>query len=183
GVVGLGTAAIHTAEAQTGTLRGTVSVSSANGQSENLTGASLKLTAATPSRTPLSTVTSELGEYKFTDLAAGTYTLQVDLDGFKQHSESVNIRAGEATVANIRLELEGVSGKVTIVAEGESFNTTDPAPPADFKQERLQTVPLVNERFQDALPLVPGVVRGPDGLLNVKGARASQSGLTVNNAT
>src|SRR5436189_5736785 len=93
-VLGFGTAAIHSAEAQTGTLRGTVSVSSANGQSENLTGASLKLTAATPSRTPLSTVTSELGEYKFTDLAAGTYTLQVDLDGFKQHSESVNIRAG-----------------------------------------------------------------------------------------
>jgi outer membrane receptor for ferrienterochelin and colicin len=40
----------------------------------------------------------------------------------------------------------------------------------------------VNERFQDALPLVPGVVRGPDGLLNMKGARASQSALTVNSA-
>src|SRR5262249_37030080 len=42
--------------------------------------------------------------------------------------------------------------------------------------------PLVNEKFQDALPLVPGVVRGPDGLLNLKGARASQSLLTVNSA-
>ena len=39
------------------------------------------------------------------------------------------------------------------------------------------------QRFQDALPLVPGVVRGPDGLLNMKGARANQSGLTVNSAT
>ena len=30
--------------------------------------------------------------------------------------------------------------------------------------------------------MVPGVVRGPDGSLNMKGARASQSALTVNSA-
>ena len=49
-------------------------------------------------------------------------------------------------------------------------------------QDKLQTLPLVSERFEDALPLVSGVVRGPDGLLNAKGSRASQSGLTVNSA-
>jgi outer membrane receptor for ferrienterochelin and colicin len=43
-------------------------------------------------------------------------------------------------------------------------------------------VPLVNEQFQDAIPLVPGVVRGPDGQLNLKGARGSQSGFLVNSA-
>jgi outer membrane receptor protein involved in Fe transport len=43
-------------------------------------------------------------------------------------------------------------------------------------------LPLVNERFQDAIPLVPGVVRGPDGMLNLKGARSSQSGMIVNSA-
>ena len=31
------------------------------------------------------------------------------------------------------------------------------------------------------LPLIPGVVRGPDGLINMKGARASQGGSLVNN--
>src|SRR4030095_8602629 len=40
-----------------------------------------------------------------------------------------------------------------------------------------------NERFQDAIPLVPGVVRGPDGLLNLKGARSAQSSYTVNGAS
>ncbi|KAF0223279.1 MAG: hypothetical protein FD167_4967, partial [bacterium] len=48
------------------------------------------------------------------------------------------------------------------------------------KQKELKNAPLVNERFQDALPLLPGVVRGPDGLLNIKGARSGQSGLLVN---
>src|SRR5262249_2032248 len=33
-----------------------------------------------------------------------------------------------------------------------------------------------------ALPLIPGVVRGPDGLLNISGARANQSALTLNDA-
>ena len=32
------------------------------------------------------------------------------------------------------------------------------------------------------LPLIPGVVRGPDGLINMKGARTSQGGSLVNNA-
>jgi hypothetical protein len=178
----LATAAIHSAGAQTSVLQGTVSVSSANGQSEKLPGASLSLTPATPGQTTRTAVTNDLGEYKFTGLAAGLYSLQVGLSGFKQQTESVTIRAGITTVENIDLELEGVTGKVTVVADSDSLNTKDAAPPATLNQKTLQTLPLVNERFEDALPLVPGVIRGPDGLLNVKGARASQSGLTVNSA-
>jgi Carboxypeptidase regulatory-like domain len=178
----LAVAVIHSARAQTSVLQGTVSVSDANGQTERLPGASLNLQRAIPGQATRSAVTNDQGEYKFTDLAAGVYTLQVGLNGFKQHKESLTIRAGITMVANIGLELEGVSGNVTVVANGDGLNPTDAAPPSSFKQDTLQTVPLVNERFEDALPLVPGVVRGPDGLLNVKGSRASQSTLTVNSA-
>jgi hypothetical protein len=178
----LAAGAIYCADAQTSVLQGTVSVSGANGQSERLPGASLNLTPATPGQVTHSAVTNDLGEYKFTDLAAGLYTLQVSLSGFKQHTESMSILAGITAVQNIDLELEGLSGAVTVVADGEGLNPTEAAPPATFKEDKLQTLPLVNERFEDALPLVPGVVRGPDGLLNAKGARASQSGLTVNSA-
>jgi hypothetical protein len=47
----------------------------------------------------------------------------------------------------------------------------------------MKLVPLSNEQFIDTLPLVPGVVRGPDGLINIKGARSNQSDLRVNAAT
>jgi hypothetical protein len=40
----------------------------------------------------------------------------------------------------------------------------------------------VNERFESSLPLIPGVVRGPDGHVNLKGARNTQSGVLVNSA-
>src|SRR5207247_2860611 len=46
----------------------------------------------------------------------------------------------------------------------------------------MQTAPIASERFQDALPLIPGVVRGPDGLLNISGTRSNQSALMFNNA-
>jgi len=181
-LVSLSLTAIHPVLAQTTVLQGTVSVSSANGPGERLPGASLVLTSANAGQKTLSAVTNDQGEYKFVDLAAGLYTLNVTLSGFKTRTESVTVRPGITTLENIDLELEELSGTVTVVADGDVMNTTDATPPASFKQDTLQTVPLVNERFQDALPLVPGVVRGPDGLLNMKGARASQSGFIVNSA-
>src|SRR5262245_2125100 len=172
-------AGIHSAAAQTCSLQGTVSVSSTNGSNDRLPGASLELMPAAQGKTPLSTVTNDQGDYKFTNLAAGIYTLQVTLSGFKQHSVNVTVRAGGPTVQNIELELAGISDSVTVVADGDELNLTATGQSVSFKQEKLQTLPLVNERFQDTIPLVPGVVRGPDGLLNLKGARSSQSGMTV----
>src|SRR5262245_9376415 len=57
-------------------LQGTVSVSS--GSSERLPGASLTLTPANPGQMPRSAVTNDQGEYKFTDLAEGSYSLKVE---------------------------------------------------------------------------------------------------------
>ena len=180
-LVTISLATMQTALAQTSVLQGTVSVSSSNGAGERLPGASLKLTPATSGQASRSTVTNDQGEYKFTDLLAGSYTLQVELPGFKQQTKSVTIES-ITTLENISLELAGLAADVTIVADGDGLNTTATGETVSFKQEKLQTVPLVNEQFQDAIPLVPGVVRGPDGLLNLKGARASQSGFLVNSA-
>ncbi len=160
-------------------LQGTVSVSSTS--SERLPGASLTLTPATPGQTPRSAVTNDQGEYKFTELAEGSYSLKVELAGFASHTMNVVVHA-VTTLESITLDVADISASVTVTTDGDQLNTTDSTQAASFQQEKLQTLPLVNERFQDALPLVPGVVRGPDGLLNVKGARASQSGLTVNSA-
>src|SRR5258705_1330194 len=169
--------------AQTSMLQGTVSVSSTNGAGERLPGASLKLTPASSGQLSRSAVTNEQGEYKFTDLAGGIYTLQTDLTGFKQQTKTVTLQKDAKVTENINLELAGLTADVTVVADGEDLNTTPSGESVSFKQDNLQTLPLVNEQFQDAIPLVPGVVRGPDGLLNLKGARASQSGFLVNSSS
>jgi hypothetical protein len=173
-------ATLNSLAAQARELQGTVSV--ANETSERLPGASLNLTSTLGAQAARSTVTNDQGEYKFTDLATGVYTLQVTLNGFKEHTEKVTIGGVATTIKNIPLEVADVSATVTVVADGEGLNTSDTAPPVLFNQNKLESLPLVNERFQDAIPLVPGVVRGPDGMLNLKGARSSQSGMIVNSA-
>ena len=47
--------------------------------------------------------------------------------------------------------------------------------------QRYSTRQNRNDLVDALLPLIPGVVRGPDGLINMKGARASQGGTLVNN--
>src|SRR5574341_1123855 len=164
-------------DGNTGTLQGTVSAVGANAQTYNIPGASLTLKRTSPGSNALSVVSNDTGEYKFTDLPPGEYTLEISLEGFKKLSRKITIRAGEPTVENINLELAELTEVVNVAAENDTVNTKDAAPAAELKQNTLQTVPLINERFQDALPLIPGVVRGPDGQINVKGSRTSQSGL------
>lgn len=176
-------AAIQSVAVQTGGLQGTVGVSSGNGQSERLPGANLTLATTNSARKALSAVTNDQGEYKFTGLAAGMYTLRVDLTGFKSRTQNVVIQIGVATQVDVNLELEEISSEVTVMVDGDSsVDVTAIGQSVSFRQERLQTIPLVNERFQDALPMVPGVLRGPDGQLNMKGARAGQSAYMVNSA-
>src|SRR6266498_1777488 len=91
--------------AQTSMLQGTVSVSSTNGAGKRLPGASLRLTPASSGQPTRSGVTNEQGEYKFTDLAAGIYTLQIDLTGFKQQTKTVTLQKDTTAVENINLEL------------------------------------------------------------------------------
>src|SRR6185436_7488705 len=109
----------HAVLAQASLLQGTVSISSTNGAGERLPGASLKLTPAGSGQPSRSAVTNEQGEYKFTDLAAGTYTLQADLTGFKQQTKTVRLQKDTTAVENINLDLEGVSADVTVVADGD----------------------------------------------------------------
>jgi hypothetical protein len=55
-----------------------------------------------------------------------------------------------------------------------------------FTETNRSTVlnaPNKYDRFEALLPLVPGVVCGPDGLINMKGGRFSQAGALLNSAS
>ncbi|HYX31396.1 MAG TPA: TonB-dependent receptor [Pyrinomonadaceae bacterium] len=170
------------ADADGGTLRGTVTTMGANSEPLNVPGAIVRLTNVAAGSDALSATTNDDGEYKFSNLNPGLYQLEITANGFAIQTRRVAIRPDQITVEDFRLEIASVKSNVTVNADSEAIQSREAAPASTLAQKTLQSVPLVNERFQDALPLIPGVVRGPDGLLNVKGARASQSGLTVNSA-
>jgi hypothetical protein len=169
----------YSCDALVGTVLGTVSTIGPDGQSYNAPGAKVRLISTSQSIS-LFVLADDSGEYKFGGVMPGSYKLEVALDGFEDTTRLITIHAGETATENVKLEVKTVREEVTINTSREGLNPTDTEPASELRQTNLQTIPLANERFQDALPLIPGVVRGPDGLLNVKGSRASQSGLTVN---
>jgi outer membrane receptor for ferrienterochelin and colicin len=166
-------------EVETGTLRGAVVTAAPDGQSYNIPAASLTLTRGTQ---VAETSANEAGEYEFAKLAPGDYTLTATAGGFKTSSKTISVRAGVTLVENVSLEVADVTASVTVASADEIAQTTETAPGDIVKQKTLQTLPLKTEQLLDALPLVPGVVRGPDGQIDMNGARPSQSSMTVNSA-
>lgn len=132
----------------------------------------------------VSTVSGELGEFSFVGVEPGDYELSIALAGFESEVRQVTLGPKASVRVEMQLRPKKRAEEVVVKAEppGVDVTTTETAAPR-LGAGVLKSVPLVNERFQDALPLLPGVVRGPDGLINVKGGRANQSGTLVNSTS
>lgn len=167
------------AQTPTSKLKGEISTSVPGGDTVNLSGAKTVLTDASRTSPPVTLFADDAGKYEFAELSAGSYTLEVSLEGFVPTKRLLAIGDNQTATENVRLELDGVSASVTVNSETQSINTTDSSVPETITSQNLQNLPLAEENFQDSLPLIPGVVRGPDGLINVKGAQSSQNGTLI----
>ena len=67
-------------------------------------------------------------------------------------------------------------------AKGRSKHFNECLLQCSHGQSTVEKAPNQNERIESLLPLVPGVVRGPDGRINMKGAQSTQAGWLVNSA-
>src|SRR6266478_2425122 len=127
----------------------------------------------------LETETDEHGNYTFAVVASGTYRIEALLSGLEA-AQTISVEAGKIVRAELQLKPADVKSSVTVTATASE--TKDPAPSETISEKTLRDAPNVNERFESSLPLVPGVLRGPDGHINLKGARNTQSGALVNSA-
>src|SRR6201999_2880813 len=93
--------------------------------------------------------------------------------------ETVRVDADELSLT---LELKPAEVTVSVVVKADQRERNDPAPSETVSDTTLRDAPSIDERFETLLPLVPGVVRGPDGHVNLKGSRNTQSGALVNSA-
>src|SRR6185369_16721923 len=115
----------------------------------------------------IETKTDEDGNFSVSSVESGTYQVEA-------------VAPGLAIRQTIRVEATEVTSSVVVKAD--QSETKDPAPSETVTSNTLRDAPNTNERFESALPLIPGVVRGPDGRVNLKGSRNTQSGALVNNA-
>lgn len=175
-----GTAAGQSAgQSSAGSLHGSVAAVSADGQVFTLSGTRLELDGSASGLPSFSAFSNEDGSYRFAGLPPGTYTLSVTSPGFRAVTRKVTIAAGEAAVENIRVEIEAVRQEVEVHEHAPKVSQQPTAPPATLSAPSLKAIPTVQQKFKEALPFVPSVVRTQDEKIYIKGMAESQSMLLM----
>ena len=130
-----------------------------------------------------STVTNRTGRFGFDRLAAGMYTISAERSGYATGVRTP-ILVSEAQAVDIQLRLAPASVSEVVSVVGPT-GAGEPLEADDIQADLLRVFQLPTDRFVDALPLLPGVVRDRRGRLSFNGTRPSQSTLLVNgtNAT
>jgi hypothetical protein len=129
------------------------------------------------------TTTDLLGRFTFDDIAPGAYVVAAELPGYTRTAEpSGPLAGGRSVELTLALGLAAVS---EIVNVGASTGAGEPVEAEELGADLLRVFQLPTDRFQEVLPLLPGVIRDPRGRLSFNGTRPSQSALLVNgvNAT
>ena len=161
-------------KAATAKVAGTVFVQDSAGNRSVVAGAKVKL--AGPAS--FETETDESGNYVVAAVPPGTYTVEAVSPGLEIW-QTLTVDGGEVDVP---LELKPLEVTSSVVVKSDQPDIKNSGPSETVSEKTLREAPNVNERFESSLPLVPGVVRGPDGHINLKGTRNTQSGALVNSA-
>ena len=180
GLALVGSPSSASAQTPAPSVAGSVSAVGPDGQPFVVPGVVLTLRCAgSDARTDVS---DDKGDFQFADVPTGSCSIIAELQGFKSETKTISVRSGETAGVQLQLGLDTLHEEVTVNAVSPIEDNPIAAHVERMTGAVMQTAPLANERFQDALPLIPGVVRGPDGLLNIGGARSNQSALMFNSA-
>jgi outer membrane receptor for ferrienterochelin and colicin len=172
--------AMHVLAGQTpntmGQIQGTVFVQDSQGQS-CVPNAKVMLLAPVV----METKTHESGKFEFRDVPPGTYIIEVEAPGLVATQE-VTIEVAKVAQFSLELKPTTVQDSVTVTAAASESTAASPSPSGTVSASTLRNAPNIDDRAESILPTLPGVVRGPDGRINMKGARNTQSGALVNSA-
>ena len=176
GLLAIGALAQGTGSA-TGTVRGLVFTADADGGRSVVPAAKISLDG--PAH--LEVQTNAEGKFACNAVPPGSYRISAEAMGL---AATQNVSVTTATVSEIALEMkvQAVTQSTTVTASAERANPRAPSGTNTVGDSAIRNMPNIDEQFQSLLPLIPGVVRGPSGLISMKGARASQNGSLVNSA-
>jgi len=160
--------------ATTAKVSGAVFVQDSGGHRSAVPGAKVKLSGPAV----FETETDENGNYVLAVVPPGIYTVEAVSPGLEIR-QTLRVEGSEVYVS---LELKPLEIASSVVVKADPADIKNPAPSETVSEETLRNAPNVNERFESSLPLIPGIVRGPDGHINLKGTRNTQSGALVNSA-
>ena len=128
-------------QSETGRVRGSVTTTLRHGLSYSLAGANLKLKQQAAIA---ETYANDAGEFEFTKLSPGKYTLEASLEGFESSSKTITVRAGKTLFENVKLELANQTASVTVTSTAKRLATIETATISNVKQNTLEPTPTVS---------------------------------------
>ena len=133
-----------------------------------------------PPAEPAVKATSSQGSVQFQGLSCGVWTIRASKDGFEESRGTAQItREGQVQVSlTLNPQINRSSVEVTDSAPVPVEQTASQN--YQLKPAEVKTLPTNPASVTDALPLVPGVVRSPDGELKLDGSGEQRSSLVVN---
>ena len=126
------------------------------------------------------TQSDEQGAFAIDGLPPGLYEIEADAPGLTS-TFAVEVKPGAVVVVPVELTVAAVANTVNVTASDTPL-VEESSQTNTIGQSTVEEAPNQNERIESLLPLVPGVVRGPDGRINMKGAQATQAGWLLNSA-
>ena len=177
-----------------GSLRGAV----ADSTGAVLPGATVTLTNEATKFTRNATSDAK-GQYFFASVDPGSYTLKVELTGFKSHeTKSVRISTNDTAAVDVRLEVGTQTETVTVTGTREMIQTQTGAREGVITQEQIENISIIGRNPTELLRTLPGVV-APDYAdfevmgtqsgfgsagqgFSINGARSTNMGVTLDGA-
>ena len=132
------------------------------------------------------TLTDGNGQVVFPDIPRGRYAIGATRPGFvERESAAFDVRENHATEVLLDITLTFAMPPIDVIAESPSpTGSVQPVSMSDMLDGAVfESTPLEGDDFQSLLPLLPGVVRGPDGRLRIRGGQPTQGALQVSSAS
>jgi hypothetical protein len=172
----------NTAATDSGAASITGRVSAATGQDQmhDLAGIQVKLSGPPLGAVSRSTVTDEDGHYQFLQLPQGTYRLEANPEGFRPWVATVTLGQDQAALEDVLLHINSAVQGIEVRGDTSEISTESTEAATPLSDQELNTLPLAQQKFTDALSLTPGVVRTPEGRLNFNGQTESEGLLLIN---
>jgi hypothetical protein len=157
-----------------GSIRGDVFTKGTNGEPAVLPGVLIVLHGPITKETE----SDAKGAFAVDSLPPGTYQIEANAPGLYA-ALATEVSASTSSTVTIEMSVAAVKDTVNVTATEDSV-VDESAQQNTISQSVVEKTPNQEEKIEGLLPLVPGVVRGPDGRINMKGAQATQAGWLVN---
>jgi len=120
------------------------------------------------------------GEFVLTALPNGTYSIKIDLQGFKTHlRKGMELGSGQTVRQTFALELGALAETVVVEGTAALIQTATSSQSATLGSQQVNELPVSRRNVTNLLSLAPGVTTSGSGSVQMNGVAAGGTGVTV----